>query len=392
MLQKPPTSVSQVRVVFLVNFVSPNLVEVLRQVEQQVGSLQILASVPIEANRLWRPDHGDLPVIVQRTKTVRRIVEHPGGYSEELFVHLPLDTFGQLRRLRPDCIVSLEMGMRSLMSSLYRSLWRRSCRHVLAVYGSERSEQGRGRVRRALRRRLLAAADVITYNGPSCRRYLLGLGASPEKMMPWNYAADPAKPYRGSISGYAGASLRLLTVGQLIPRKGILEAARALDAWARAHPERTIEWALAGTGPLSEELSRMALSPNLRIDLLGHREPAQLQELYRDYPVMFFPTLGDEWGLVVDEALASGQLVLGSIYSQAVETLIEPGRNGWQYDPEVPETLRRALDQLAMLDREQADRMREQARRSVEERTHVQSAQQFVDAVGRAFLTQRRRD
>jgi glycosyltransferase involved in cell wall biosynthesis len=312
-------------------------------------------------------------------------VEHPGGYSEELFVHLPLDTFSQLRKLRPDCIVSLEMGMRSLMSSLYRTAWRRSCRHVLAVYGSERSEQGRGAVRRWLRRRLLAAADVVTYNGPSCQRYLLALGAPSQRMMPWNYAADPAKAYRGPIQAADDASLRLLTVGQLIPRKGILEAARALDDWARRHPERGIEWALAGTGPLSEELSRLRPSPNLRIHLLGHRDPAQLQELYRDYPVTFFPTLGDEWGLVVDEALASGQLVLGSIYSQAVETLVEPGRNGWQYDPQSPETLHQALDQLASLTSEHAAHLRDQARRSVVERTHVQSAEQFVAAVARAI-------
>lgn len=387
MIQKTPTPISRARVVFLVNFVSPNLVEVLREVEQHVGSLQILASVPIEANRQWAPEHRDLTVIVQRTRTVRRIVQHPGGYSEELFIHLPLDTFSQLRKLRPDCIVSLEMGMRSLMSSLYRTTWRRSCRHVLAVYGSERSEQGRGALRRLLRRRLLSAADIVTYNGPSCQRYLLSLGAPSHRMMPWNYAADPAKAYRGPIQTADASSLRLLTVGQLIPRKGILEAARALDTWAGLHPQQTIEWALAGTGPLSTELIQLAVHSNLRIHLLGHRDPTQLQELYRDYPVMFFPTLGDEWGLVVDEAFASGQLVLGSIYSQAVETLVEPGRNGWSFDPQSPESLHRALDQSVALTSEQATRMRQYARSSVAQRTHVQSAEQFVDAVARAIGT-----
>lgn len=367
------------------NFVSPNLVEVLREVERRVGNLHILASVPIEANRQWAPEYRDLTVTVQRTRTVRRVVQHPGGYSEELFVHLPLDTFSQLRKLRPDCIVSLEMGARSLIASAYRRTWRRSSRHVLAVYGSERSEQGRGRVRRWLRRRLLSAADVVTYNGPSCQRYLLAMGASDGRMMPWNYAADPAKAYRGPIANGHRSPLRLLTVGQLIPRKGILEAARGLDAWARLHPEQSIEWALAGTGPLENALRQFVLSPNLRIDLLGHRDPVQLQELYRDYSVNFFPTLGDEWGLVVDEALASGQLVLGSVYSQAVETLIESGCNGWQFDPQSPETLYRALDQLVALESEQQASMRQIARHSIAERTHVQSAEQFVKAVERAI-------
>jgi glycosyltransferase involved in cell wall biosynthesis len=127
------------------------------------------------------------------------------------------------------------------------------------------------------------------------------------------------------------------------------------------------------------------LPPNLQIRLLGHCEPAQLQELYRDIPVALFPTLGDEWGLVVDEALGSGQLVLGSVHSQAVETLVRDGENGWQFDPERPETLAAALDRLAGASAEEIDAMRARARESVAARTPVESAEQFIAAVAAAL-------
>lgn len=375
----------QARIVFLVNFVSPNLLEVLREVQLRVGSLHILASVPVEANRQWQPDIGDLTVIRQRTWTCRRTVKHPGGYEEELFVHLPLDTLSQLRRLRPDCVVSLEMGARSLLASFYRRLRGRDCRHVLAVYGSQRSEEGRGAARRWLRRRLVRAADIVTYNGPSCRRYLLAQAADPDRLRPWNYAADPQKIYRGPIEPFAGGDLKLLTVGQLIPRKGIARAAHSLSDWVARRPERNIEWAIAGVGPEERVLESMPRAANLHIRLLGHRDTRQLQELYRDYPVLLFPTLGDEWGLVVDEALASGQLVIGSVQSQAVETLVQPEKNGWWFDPDQPRSLAVALDRLLQLEPAELSARRALARQSVIDRTPVQSAEQFVAAVSAAL-------
>jgi glycosyltransferase involved in cell wall biosynthesis len=385
MAKSQPSTSDQARVVFLVNFLSPNLVAVFREVSTQVKQLEILVSVPVEANRQWEPDFADLTVTIQKTRTSRRVVKHPGGYEEELFVHFPLDTFQQLCRLQPDCVVSLEMGMRSLMSVLYRRLWNRKSRHVLAVYGSERSEAGRGRMRRGLRRFLLSAADVITYNGPSCQRYLLSMGACAEKMLPWNYAADPTKAYRGELKRYSNQPLLLLTVSQLISRKGVLPAAQQLNQWALLHPSQAIEWAIAGTGPQASELSNFQFAPNLKLHLLGHQNPEQLRQLYCDYPVHLFPTLGDEWGLALDEALASGQLVLGSFYSQAAATLIEPGKNGWQFDPEQNDSLVAVLDQLMQTDPTTVAQMRSFARLSVSKRTHIESAEQFLAAVSRAL-------
>ncbi len=385
MSQTPPDSLRQTRVVFLVNFLSPNLIEVLRHASTQLCKLDVLVSVDIEANRQFESvDHG-LSVIRQRTWTRRKIVSHPGGYNEELYVHFPMDTLSQLRRLQPHCIVSLEMGMRSLLSSVYRTAINRRCRHVLSVYGSERSEAGRGAVRRWLRRRLLNAADIVTFNGPSCRRYLLSQHADPARMLPWDYAADPAKAYRGVIEPALPGRIDLLSVSQLIERKGILPAAQHLSAWASQHPAVPVRWTIAGTGPQTAQLAAMSKPLNLSIETLGHCDVARLKELYRQYPVQLFPTLGDEWGLVVDEALASGQVVIGSVHSQAVETLVQTGRNGWQIKPEEATTLISALDQLHALSSTELQAMREYARESVAQRTHFRSGDQFVAAVQAAM-------
>ena len=94
---------------FLVNFVSPNLVAVLGEMANRVDRLTILSSVEMELNRDWQTNWGDLDVIVQKSWTLTRHPKHPGGYREPNYIHIPVDTMSQLRRLRPDVIVSHEL-------------------------------------------------------------------------------------------------------------------------------------------------------------------------------------------------------------------------------------------------------------------------------------------
>ncbi len=116
----PPTgqsaSVSAAHVVLLVNFVAPNMRGVFQEISRRVGRLTILSSVAVESNRQWNADWGELDVVVQRTWTITRHPKHPGGYRDVNYIHLPLDTIRRLKRLRPDVIVSLELGARTVLS------------------------------------------------------------------------------------------------------------------------------------------------------------------------------------------------------------------------------------------------------------------------------------
>ncbi|KAA1260428.1 Glycosyl transferases group 1 [Rubripirellula obstinata] len=377
-----PPNVQNLHVVFQVNFVAPNLIAVMQELAKRVGKLTILSSVDMEANRDWKADWQGLEVVVQNTWTLTRKPVHPSGYQEINYIHIPLDTFGQLRRLKPDVIVSLEMGARSLLASLHCRFMRRKTKHVLAVYASERSEAGRGPLRRWLRRRLVAKAKVITSNGPSCTRLLKSYGAETDKILPWNYASDPCKRFTGEVRGRDDAmQLELLTVGQLTERKGIITAAEQLTDWATQNPATTVRWNVVGTGPLAGDLETISRPANLNLVMHGHQSPQQIIDHYRDNDFLLFPTLADEWGLVVDEALHSGLPVLGSVHSQAAETLIANGKNGWTYDPEHPGGLSSILGDVQPVFGDAYQQMTCTARESVSERTAEASAEQLVTAM-----------
>ncbi len=324
-----------------------------------------------------------LEPMIQRTWTWTRKEKHE-SFTDYNFVHVPLDTLPILWRMAPDVIVASELGARSLQAAIYKRLHRRT-KLILSVSTSEHLETGRNRgIRKQLRRWLIRQADAVTYHGESCRRFCEQLGATRDQLRLWDYAADPAKIHRGPIvETVSMGSLKLLTVGQWISRKGIEPTAKELIDWCEQHPEVSVHWTLVGSGPLEPWLRSLVKPPNLTLELLGHQSAAELQAIYRQHDLLLFPTLGDEWGLVVDEAMMSGLVVIGSRYAQSCETLIRGSENGQAmngqlYDPLVAGELQTKLDWWHGLSTAEKLQIREQARRDTVARTPESSASQIT--------------
>lgn len=365
---------AQARLAVLTHYLPPYMSRVLEHVADSVGEMQVLLSIPLEPNRCYALDWGGLDVQVQKSIMMRTAWKHRAGFQDELYVHVPYDTYARLRRFRPDVVFSYELGFRSLASALYRRLHRRT-RLAYCVCVSEHTEVGRGGARWLLRRSLVRLADAVTFNGPSCGRYLQRLGVPEHKLFAFPYAADDRTEPALAHDPAGEPNRRLLVVGQLNERKGIVPLLEGLTAYCRGRPESTWELTFAGSGPLEDVVRSWCGPENLRLHLLGHLSPQQLAGQWHRYGVLLFPTLADEWGLVVNEALRAGLPVLGSRYAQASTTLIDEGRNGWLYSPDEPGELHTKLDQLARLSASQLAAMRQQARQSVAHLTSRSAAE-----------------
>jgi glycosyltransferase involved in cell wall biosynthesis len=351
------------RVALLTNFIPPYRVSLFEALARAVDRLLILTSTEMESNRSsWSFAPGTLDVVVQKTLSFRQS-QNGGGFRDHIDVHVPLDTAARLRGFAPDVIVTGELGARTIAATRFGS--RNGVPVVVWATLSERTERRRGRVRRFVRERLLAAAEHVLVNGRSGERYVRSFGVSPERItrVPYTTAMEPflALP----LGGGAGARpLRVLFVGSLISRKAplaLLEAARAI-----ADPTRRIELTFVGDGPLREELERRtpAATSGLTVRFTGGVDYAALPPLYRAADVLAFPTLADEWGLVVNEALAAGIPVLGSRESQAVEELVTDGENGWILEDSTPVGIACGLERVIDTPPAQRTKMKAAARAS----------------------------
>jgi glycosyltransferase involved in cell wall biosynthesis len=333
----------QARIALLTNFIPPYRLPLFKALSERVSDLQIYISTPMEPNRSWSPNWESLKVQVQRTLTLKRIWRHPSGFNEPIYFHLPFDTLPKLQKFRPDVIISAELGIRSFQAALYHSFHPRS-RLILWATLSEHTEQGRGWLRLWLRHWLLPRANAILVNGKSGTRYIKRFGIPDLKIILIGQTPQTEKFAGMPLERLTTNSIRLLAVGRLIERKGLLPFLQVLSQWAEAHPNQKVEFVCAGDGPLDEALLKQKLPSNLKLLLLGNINYPDIPAIYAGADILAFPTLADEWGLVVNEALAAGLPVLGSLYSQAVEEMVEDVKTGWTFRPDHEDEMSRAID------------------------------------------------
>jgi len=92
--------------------------------------------------------------------------------------------------------------------------------------------------------------------------------------------------------------------------------------------------------PLNREISA-------DVGFYGFRQIAELPVFYALAEAFVLPSSEEEWGLVVNEAMACSCAVLVSSHAGCCEDLVEDGVNGWSFDPTCPEELGSRLLALA---------------------------------------------
>jgi len=235
------------RLAILTNFIPPYRTSLFRELRNRVRDLRILVSVSMEPNRSWKCENEGLPFTVQRNIMVQKDWTHPCGFIERGFVHYPYETLLRLICYRPDVIISGEFGARTLQAALYRKMEGRTRLFVWATL-SERTELGRGALRQYLRRILLRIADGFLVNGKSGARYLSSLGARSSQIFTIGQSVDEVFSHQ-PFSVKRQLPEVLFYAGRLVKAKGIDLFVEALRAWARKHPDRKVEFRLAGDGP-----------------------------------------------------------------------------------------------------------------------------------------------
>jgi glycosyltransferase involved in cell wall biosynthesis len=305
-------------VAFLSNYPVPYQAEFLRALDAE-GSLDVrpLFVADKDPGRSWPAERldGRLQVIPSLRFTAR----------DEL--RLPLD-------LRPALEADLAViGGYSFLAfqgaMALRRLWRRP---YLLWSETPRLDAG-GLLSQAARGLLLRQVRAA--------RGVLAIGARAQQV--WRGVLGPGMPvvnfpYVCALDRYlalqrpprpAGAPFTLLFCGQLVHRKGVDVLAAAFEKASREEPR--LRLLLAGEGPEREALARAL--PAGRFELRGHVPWESLPALYAEADALVLPSRHDGWGLVVNEALASGIPVVATTAVGAATDLLREGETGFLVPP-----------------------------------------------------------
>lgn len=136
-----------------------------------------------------------------------------------------------------------------------------------------------------------------------------------------------------------------LFCGQMIPRKGIDLLLGAFDRLVFEGGD--VRLRLVGReAELPQWLRKVSTAARERIAYEGFHAPEDLPRCYVDADVFVIPSRHDGWGVVVNQALASGLPVLASDQVGAACDLVESGVNGLLFPAGDGEALYRAMREV----------------------------------------------
>lgn len=163
-----------------------------------------------------------------------------------------------------------------------------------------------------MRRRFYRAMHGVVVPGAAAKSAVLDMGVSLSALTEGFNAVD-VRRFRHAVTALSADDQpealdghRFLFAGQLIPRKRV---DRIIETFSQISSSED-QLAIVGTGPLEDELKGLALDRQASTLFHGYVDGIQMPALMAENHTLVLSSAQEVWGLVVNEALASGMHVV----------------------------------------------------------------------------------
>jgi glycosyltransferase involved in cell wall biosynthesis len=240
----------------------------------------------------------------------------------------------------PSALVSLH-GEPSFVAGWHVARWR-GIPTALEVVKTFDTWVARKPHREALKRYIFPRTNLFFVPGDDARRYVRQYGADDDHIMTLPEPVDsrfvtsakhlhPSERQRiRDTLGLTGTTF--LYVGRLWWGKGLRHLFGAFEAVQQRAPD--VSLLIVGDGDERAALEHHARQVGLRnVVFAGFHQNEDLPRFYAAADVFVFPTLGDPFGQVVDEAMCCGLPVISTSAAGEITDRIRNGRNGFIVPP-----------------------------------------------------------
>jgi glycosyltransferase involved in cell wall biosynthesis len=373
------------KVLILTNIIAPYRIPLFNFIaDQNIFEFKVMALAEIEKNRDWQ-------INKSKIKFDYDILEGWQKYfllqKRELTIHLNKGIFKKIKEFNPDIVItsgydSLAYWQAFFYCKVFKRkfiLWNET---TLLSVGNIKGLKG------MLKRIIINGADKYIAFGTKAREYLEYFDAKSKDIFLTINTVD-MDHFRYKVTKYRNSSLwkekrkhypevLFLYVGRLIMTKGVLQILKALEELK----DIRVGLMVVGSGPEENNLKQYCKENGLRnIYFKGFKQIEELPEYYSLADVFILPSFQEVWGLVENEALASGLYVLGSKNAGASYDLIESGWNGEIFEPnniqEIVELIKKTIDKLPDI-----KSRRDEISKNASEKFNInKSAEVFIDCI-----------
>ncbi len=264
---------------------------------------------------------------------------------------------------------------------------------VVIMSESTRSDEDRRTLKEFLKSRVVKLCSAALVGGKPQAEYMEELGMRADRIFTGydavdnDYFADGAKRAQenaAELRTEMGLPERyFLGSARFLGRKNLVTLLHAYASYRKSASgsQSSPPWSLVllGDGPLRPDLSSQLSTLNLRshVHLPGFKQYDELPSYYGLASAFIHPSLSEPWGLVVNEALASGLPVIVSKQCGCGRDLVHNGENGFQFDATDAHALARLILRVASMSPIELAAMGERGRKIVADWSPQNFARQF---------------
>jgi glycosyltransferase involved in cell wall biosynthesis len=209
-----------------------------------------------------------------------------------------------------------------------------------AILFSETTEKDAQRIwwRELLKKLIIKQYQAALVGGYPHHRYMVKLGMSPTAIFP-GYDVVGNQDFCPSKIKYLPSPLPVsyfLAINRFVPKKNLLFLLSSYAKYLEANPRIPWHLVICGDGELRGQIHEKITKLELRdyIHLPGFLQQQQLLPYFAHAGCFIHASIQEQWGLVVNEAMAAALPVLVSNRCGCFEDLIIEGINGFGFDPE----------------------------------------------------------
>jgi glycosyltransferase involved in cell wall biosynthesis len=230
---------------------------------------------------------------------------------------------------------------------------------MIVMSESTRHDERRSWWKEAVKRRIVGMFQTGLVGGRPHQDYLTDLGLARERIWLGYDVVDNEHFRRGAEAARASdkemrARLGLpqryfLASNRFIPKKNLPRLLQAFARYRQAAGPEGWDLVLLGDGELRGDLARYRdrLELGGRVIMPGFKQYDELPSYYGLAGAFVHASTTEQWGLVVNEAMAAGLPVLVSDRCGCATDLVADGENGFVFDPLDTDDLTRHLLRMA---------------------------------------------
>lgn len=260
--------------------------------------------------------------------------------------------FHTLNQINPTVIAIAGYGIPGMIAAAIWAMLHK--KPMVLLSASKEDDASRSVWKERIKAWFINRYDAALVGGQPQKRYLIKLGMPEHKVFTGynvvgndTFAPDKIRSLPRPIEAPF-----FLAVNRFVPRKNLVRLVSAYAAYRKAVGDRAWNLVICGEGSSQAEIEAKIQECHLEavVHLPGFLQQSELLPYFAHAECFVHTSLQEQWGLVINEAMAAGLPVIVSNRCGCYEDLVIEGETGFGFDPEDSDALTRCLIQMNSID------------------------------------------